>query len=353
MKISLSYLMLCAALVVAGCNDEEEKPEPKGKYNDGVLVVNEGQFLSSNASVTFYNPSSNEVEQNIFPVAGGFAGDVAQSLTIKDDKGYLVINEDSKIHVLDAHTFASLSTISDPEIVKPRYVEVIGDKAYISVWGVFADDYSLLDSYVAVYDLKTNTVIKKIDTDEGVENLLYDGKYLYASNYNYGASSTLAVINPADNSLVKQIELAAGPTAIVLDNNKKIWVITTGNFNMGDGKLFKINPNTLQVEQTIELGVNPGMDLSVTPDKKNLIYSANNNIYKISIDASSAPPTPFFIASDVVALYSSSVHPQTGDIYVGEAYNFATEGVVYVYNADGSVKYNFPTGIAPTQFVFN
>jgi DNA-binding beta-propeller fold protein YncE len=352
MKMKMRYFLLLVFVSgLAGCHDDEKAP--KGKYEQGTVIVNEGAFGASNGTLTHFNSASGEAQQNIFKSTGSqFAGDVVQSLTIAGDKGFVVVNGDDKIQVVNAKTFEGISTITHADIVSPRYIQVINNKAYISVWGPYDDNYSLIDSYVLVYDLNTNATLKKIDTDEGVENLVYNGEKLFASNFNFGGSSTVAVINPSDNTLVKQIEVGPGPAGIVIDNNKKLWVVTSGTYQGKDGKLVKINTSTLEVESEIALGLNPDNDLAITSDKKNLIFSSGNLIYKMSIDATAAPTTPYITASDVVTPYSLGVDPVTSEVYIGDALNFATPGVVFVYKADGTLKTSFPSGINPTQFIF-
>jgi hypothetical protein len=352
MKMNMRYfLFLVLVSALTACHDDEKAP--KGKYELGVVVVNEGGFGASNGTLTHFNSTSGEAEQNIFKSTGSqFAGNVVQSLTIAGDKGYIVVNGDNKIQIVNAKTFEGISTITNSDIVAPRYVQVIDNKAYISVWGPYDDNYSLIDSYVLVYDLNTNATVKKIDTDEGVENLVYNGEKLFASNYNFGGSSTVAVINPSDNTLVKQIEVGPGPAGMVIDNNKKLWVITSGTYQGNDGKLSRINTSTLAVEGEIALGLNPDADLSMTSDKKNLIFSSGQAVYKLSIDATAAPTTPFIDASDVTTPYALGVDPTTSEVYIGDALNFATPGSIFIYNADGTKKTSFPSGINPTQFVF-
>jgi hypothetical protein len=352
MKMNMRYfLFMMFVLGLIGCHDDEKAP--KGKYEQGVIVVNEGGFGASNGTLTHFNSSTGEAEQNIFKSTGSqFAGDVVQSLTISGDKGYVVVNDDNKIQVVNAKTFEGISTITNGDIVKPRYVQIINNKAYISVWGPYDDNYSLIDSYVLVYDLNTNTTVKKIDTDEGVENLVYNGERLFASNFNFGGSSTVAVINPSDNTLVKQIEVGPGPAGMVIDNNKTLWVITSGTYQGNDGKLSRINTSTLTVEGEIALGLNPDTDLAITSDKKNLIFSSGQAVYKIAIDATAAPTTPYINATDVVTPYALGVDPTTSEVYIGDALNFATPGNVFIYNADGTKKTSFAVGINPTQFIF-
>ncbi|MBA4057149.1 MAG: hypothetical protein C0490_20720 [Marivirga sp.] len=348
-KISI---LLFFVIFIISCDDDDSGP--KGKYEDGALVINEGGFGAANGTITYYNVVSGEVEQNIFRNAtGDFAGDVVQSITFKDEKGYVVINGDNKIEIINGNTFESLGTIENEAIDKPRYIEVINNRAYVSVWGPYEDGgYSLIDSYVLVIDLSNNTVIKKIQTDEGTDNLIQAGNYLFASNNNFGASNSLAVIDPTNNTLVDQITLASGPAGLATDVNGKLWVICGGDYGSSNGQLFRINTSTLVVEETIDLNVSPDGDLAVTPDKRNLIYSSGKNVYRIAITSTDAPTEPLFEADEVVTNYALAVDPDNGDIWLGDALNYTSAGKVYIYNASGDFKSSFDAGISPTQFVF-
>ncbi|GHM99417.1 hypothetical protein WSM22_09070 [Cytophagales bacterium WSM2-2] len=336
-------------LFLAGC---QQKDVIKGKYQSGVLVANEGGFGSANGDVTYYN-SNGTIQQAIFnAVNGTFAGDVLQSITIDGDAGYLVLNGSNKIEVVDDNTFTRKSTITDTQLDKPRYLQVINGKAYVSVWGAYNSTFSLIDSYILVFDTKTLAFVKKIDTDEGTENLLYNGQYLFASNYNFGGSSTVNVINPSTNESIQKITLSPGPGGMVLDSNGKLWVITSGSYHGNDGKLYRINPSTFVIEQTIQLGLNPGIDLGISPDKKSLYYYSGKSIYKVGTDATTAPASSWVTNANVVASYALGVDPRTGDVYLGDALNFSAQGKAYVYGSDASLKTSFDTGISPGQFIF-
>jgi hypothetical protein len=350
MKIKI-LLLLCVIIALPGCDSDEDPI--KGEYQSGVLVANEGGFLANNATVTYFNPNTDTLSQNIFKNAGGlYAGDVLQSISLDGDRGYLVLNGSNAIEIVDHNTFQSIATFTDPELEKPRYLQVVNGKAYISVWGEYDSNFSLIDSYILVVDIKTLTVDDKIDTDEGTENLLLHGSRLFASNYNYGASKTVAVINTSNNTLVDQIELAEGPAGMVIDVNNKLWVITTGTFSGNDGKLFRIDPSTLAVEDVIDLNINPSTDLTITPDKKSLVYGNGNSIYKISITATEAPSEPWIEVEDLQILYALDVNPENGDVYIGDALDYSSPGKIYVYHADGSFKETFESGINPTQVIF-
>ncbi len=349
-KLTLSVALV--GFFLSACNNS--KDPVKGDFQSGILVANEGNFSATNGDVTYYNSSRGLLEQTIFnKVNGSFAGKVLQSVTPDGNTGYLVLNGDNKIEIVDINTFKLNNTFADPLLINPRYLQTINGKAYISTWGAFDQYYSLTKSYVLVMETKTLHLIDTIGTDLGVENLLYNGKYLFASNNNFGYSSTVSVIDPTTNKSVKKIALYAGPGGMVLDANNKLWVIAQGTYAGNDGKLFRINPSTFAIEQTIELGLNPANpDLAISPDKKSLYYYSGTSIYKVGIDATSAPSESWITNAEIVAPYSLGVDPKTGDVYLGDALDYSSEGKVYVYRSDANPKTSFTAGINPGQFIF-
>jgi YVTN family beta-propeller protein len=351
MKIKFPFLLMAPLLGVLVLFQSCRKDDNAGKggYQPGVLVANEGQFGSSNGDVTFYRASPAILDQNIYKtVNGSFAGNVLESIFIDGNTGYLVLNADNKIEIIDDNTFQLKNTFTDTKLINPRYLQVINGKAYISVWGAYDSNFDLVDSYILVVDLKTLQVVTTIDTDEGVENLLYNGQYLFASDYDFGASNTVMVIDPSTNAVVKVIKVHGGPAGMVIDTNNKVWVITTGS----DAELVRINPATFAVEDSIAVAANPGVDLGISADKSTLIYTVGDDVYQLPIAAATASSNPLFTASDIVSLYAMGIDPATGDIYLGDALNYSSAGEVYIYTAAGTYKTKFESGIAPGQFIF-
>jgi YVTN family beta-propeller protein len=351
-KIATPLLSFLVALIFfSSC---QQKDLIKGKYESGVLIVNEGAFGSGNGDVTYYGNASGAIQQSIFKLVNGyFAGDVLESISVDGDNGYLVLNGSNKIEIIDINSFKLNNTFTDPLLINPRYLQVINGKSYISVWGSYDQYYSLIKSYVLVMDNKSLQLVDTIGTDIGVENLLYDGKHLFASNFNYGGSNTVNVIDPTTDKSIKKITLYAGPGGMALDANNKLWIIAQGTYLGNDGKLFCVNTTTFSIEKTIELGLNPSNpDLAISPDKKSLYYYSGPAIYKIGIDATGAPASSWVLNADIVAPYALGVDPKTGDVYLGDALNYSSEGKVYVYGVDAKLKTSFTAGINPGQFIF-
>lgn len=343
----LSVALIGTSTVFQSCESDDDG---KVDFESGVLVVNEGKFQAGTGTVNYYNPANGESVENIFRNSEGFAGDVLQSITIHNDRAYLVLNGDNKIEIANGEDFTSQATYSAPILDKPRYVQIVGDKAFISVWGPY-EGWDLVNSCVLVVNATTMAPLDTIYTDEGTENLIYNGQYIFASNFNYGSSNTVSIIDPSDNSLVDEIELSAGPAGSVIDKNNKLWVITTGSGETM-GKLFRINPTTFAVEDDIDLGGKPGGDLALTPSKDELVYNIGKKIYKISIAATEAPEAALIDATGVVAPYALGVDPTTGEIYFGDAKDYASPGQVNIYKTDGTFKTSITSGICPGQFIF-
>lgn len=344
-NVRYTIFALIVYLFIA-CSDDSG--EPKGKYESGAFIVSEGGFGNSNATISHYNVTTGEVDQSILKVQGAFAGDVAQSLSFSTDRGYIVLNGDNKIQVVDADTFEEINVIAGTDVISPRYALEINGKVYISVWGPYDDNFALIDSYVLVYDIETNAIIKKIDTDEGSENLFYNGTYLFVTNYNYGASNTMDIIDPETNTALDRLTLSPGPAGIVEDENGMIWVVSSDWIS---GKLHRIDPSTLSVEASIEItSGQPGLDIALHSGQ--VFYTVGNAVYAVSTSATTEPLTPLLTADDVIQLYSFSVRPDNGDIWIGDAKDFTTVGMTYIYKEDGSLVDSFEVGISPTQFIF-
>lgn len=105
----------CSLLSLTGCMEwnygEVEEFDVTGT---GLFVCNEGNFQYSNGTLSYYNPETNEVRNEVFFRANGFRlGDVVQSMTMHDNKGWIVVNNSHVIFAIDPNTFKEVGRIEN------------------------------------------------------------------------------------------------------------------------------------------------------------------------------------------------------------------------------------------------
>lgn len=315
-----------------------------------VFVVNEGNFGSANGSLSVYDSGSLVLENDVFIAANSLPlGDVVQSMTIINDKAYIVVNGSAKIEVVDAETMTSITTIT--EVSSPRYIAQVSDqKAYITDWS----------GEVLVLDLPSHTVTATIPVGLGPENLAVSGAYAFVANKGgFGLDSTLSVIDIASDEVLETIVVGEKPAYVQVDINGAVWVLSEGNTLYDEnwnvlsetaGQLTKINSSTLGIENsfTFEIGEHP-MNLVIN-DSKEVLYYKNGgwstSIFTHNINASE-------LASEAIiskSFYALGAH--NGMIYGADAMDFAQAGWVFQYTESAVLVDSFQVGIIPGGFCF-
>ena len=131
------YLFFVGALflTLSSCVKDQPTEEEESALitsGNGVYIINEGNFQFGNASVSYYDVDTKTLKEDIYKTANSIAlGDVAQSMAVLNNKAYIVVNNSSKIEVVNAQTFVSVATIAG--LPSPRYFLAVNNaKAYVS-----------------------------------------------------------------------------------------------------------------------------------------------------------------------------------------------------------------------------
>lgn len=351
----LMLLSLFAILFVQSCSDD---PDPIKPGADGFFVVNEGGFGNGNTSISFYDRDTDQMTNDVFTAKNSRPlGDQAQSMTVFEGKGYIIVQGSGKIEVIDAGDYSSLGTITDG-LESPRYlVAITSDKAYVSDWGIDG-----VSGSVKVIDLNSNTVTQSIETGKGANRMLKVGNTVYVTNAGgYGKDNTVSVIDTNADAVTATITVGDNPNSIQRDHSGNIWVASSGavaynedwsidEANSTKGTISKItsdNTEAFRLEVS-SLTYGGAGNLSISPDGKTLYYTHKGAVYSIRSSDTSLPSSPFVSK----AYYGLSVNPFNGNIIGTLAPNFSSAGSIEVLDASGNVIDTHSVGIAPNGIAF-
>ena len=94
---------------------------------NGLFICNEGNFQYGNATLSYYDPETKIIENEVFYRANAMKlGDVAQSMIIRDGIGWLVVNNSHVVFAIDINTFKDVGRITN--FTSPRYRHFISDE---------------------------------------------------------------------------------------------------------------------------------------------------------------------------------------------------------------------------------
>lgn len=355
MKLNkLIVTALAGALFFVSCSSNDDASNaPKGAYDNGLLILNQGGFNAGDASVSFLSENY-ELENNVFSLVNGGAllGDTGQDIGLHGDYAYIVVNNSHKIEVVNRYTFQRVATITTG-LDNPRYIAFSGNKGYVTNWG---DPNNTEDDYVAVVDLSANAVTANISVAEGPEVIIENSGMLYVAHKGgYGFGNTVSVINAAAGTMETSIAVGDVPNSLEIDNSK-LYILSeglpswAGAETTGQLTVVNLSDNSVSDNYTFTGMAHPA-NLVIENDK--LYYTINDGIYGMDVTAEALPTEPLFTTTQqgVYGVYSFEVNDDK--IYVGDALDYNSNGKVYIYSLSGMLEQSFTVGVIPAGFYFN
>ena len=343
------YLNFAALILVTGflfsCGDDDEIILTR--YNDGVYVINEGNFNEGDGSISHYSPSAGTTAYNIFSTVNNEPlGDVAQSMSGSNGTAYIVVNNSNKVEVVETETMKRITTI---DAALPRYVAIGEGVGYLTEWVQFGQN-----GRVSVIDLNTNSITNTIEVGQGPEFPLLIEDELWVSNT---LESTISVINIDTEEVVNTIEVGNGIGHMAIDMDGMVWAITGGGYDdswipLNDGGLHKIDPKTGTVVKSYPFDTNTSSKFAISRTKNVIYYTIGNNVYAMNINDADLPTYALISDHNIVGLYGIGVDPNSGFIYLADSKGLQSTGKVYYYETDGVLIDSFDTGRAPNGFMF-
>lgn len=307
----------------------------------GVFITCEGNFMWDNASLSFYDPATRQVENEVFLRANGMKlGDVAQSMTLRGGRGYVVVNNSGVIYVIDPDTFRVTGLIEG--VVSPRYIHFPNDTtAYVT---------DLYDPRITVVDPRTNRIRGRIPMNghKSTEQMVQWGDLVFTNCWSY--DDKILVVDAARDELIDSITVGWQPSSLALDRRGKLWTATDGR----DGEspaLWRIDAATRQIERRFDLPSNIRPSELTLNGARDTLYFIGRDVWRMRVDAESLPASPFLPYAETI-YYGLAVDPQTSEVYVADAIDYVQHAVVYRFTPRGAPVDTIRVGITPGAFCF-
>lgn len=346
-----SAILLHAVLFLTGCMEWDYGDETEDLYcgSRGVFICNEGNFQYGNATLSFYDPANNEVLNEVFFRANGMKlGDVAQSMTIYDNKGWIVVNNSHVIFAIDLNSFKEVGRIEN--LTSPRYIHFVSDdKAYVTqLW-----DNRIFIVNPKRYEITGYIPVPDMTMESGsTEQMVQYGRYVFCNCWSY--QNRVIKIDTETDRVVDELKIGIQPTSLALDKNGKLWTVTDGGYEGSPygyevPALYKIDAATFTVENQFEFKLGDMPSEIQLNGKKDRLFWINDDIWSMDVAASRLPVRPF-LAYRGTKYYGLTIDPVSGEVYVADAIDYQQQGMIYRLSPEGLPIDNFYVGITPGAF---
>jgi Domain of unknown function (DUF5074) len=343
-------LVILSVLIVVGCKKDPPIETPNGKYEAGMIVLNEGLFQQNNASISFYSFAESKVYQQVFFAENNRGlGDTANDMDvwINGDSTYLIVAVDvsSQIEIINASTMQSVAQIpifNGAIAREPREVIVFGDKAYSCNY----------DGTVTVIDLLNKAISNTIAVGSNPDGMDIAGNNLYVSNsggLNFPVyDSTVSVIDLNSETELMKIPTRINCTAVLSDNQGDIYVISNGNYSNIQPAMLRIDTQSNTVTDSTLISIT-----SWTFYNDWIYYYEENlqGIYRYDTQNESFENVQLIDCSSYQTMYG--IYVNDSGIFTTDANGFVNSSTIRTYTLGGAFQYKYTAGLNANKLVFN
>jgi hypothetical protein len=356
MKISKLLLIAFGISLFVSCSNDDDNSDntPKGDYDNGFFILNEGS--AGQGTVSFSSDDFNVFAKDAYTAANGkdLLGEYAQNIFFNGDNAYIIAGGSNVINVVNRYTFKLIAKI-DTGLVNPRYGVVKDGKAYVTnantyaPYGKPADDEAVIkgntDDYIAVIDLATNKFESKIDVNATANRIVEkNGKLYITEPYN---NDKLLVVNIAAKAV--ETPIVIGSSSDTLEEKDGILYVLRGPFG-SRSEIVKVKLSDKTISKiTFPEALDGAGYMDIYNDK--IYYTVSNSVYSINTNATDASTTPIVTASSVANLYGFAVN--NNHIYLSDSGDYKADSKAYIYNLTGTLQKELTVGIGPNGFYFN
>ncbi len=351
MKTNKLLLMLAAAAMpfFTACSDDNDDPEqPAGK--ERILVVCEGGWGMNNSTVAVISDS---VVTNNWLELGDTGNDI---ILVGDTVVAIAVNTSNLVQFVGKASGVDLGSTEIPNV---RKLAASKDGKY-----VYATSYAN-DGYVARIDASNFALVDTCNVGYDPEGIAFYNNRLYVANtgsYHDYCEHTVSVIDADKMEVTHSIETGYynlyGPVSLA---DKYLLLNASGNYaDLKSGSVI-INLETEEVK-TFEFGCTinctDGENFYTIGSEYDENWQAHYTAHTISVSTLTATDgLGVYTAAEenfdkLTTPYGAYISPVDKTLYIGDARSYSTNGAVYAFGNDGSVKGKWDIeGIHPGHFL--
>lgn len=354
-KILVALLALTSVVFTfTSCSEDEWNAFGNGKVEmpnaSRAFILNEGSMGKNNSNIIYFDWATGKINDNdLFVQQNGVKlGDTGNDIEVYGNDLLVAVNVSNYVALLDGYGVekSRISFEQYKNLGQVRNLTTIGNRVYAVSYGGYVSTLRI-DGDKLVYEdsLKVGERPEDIIALKGKLYVLLQG-----ANYN---DNRMAVIE-AGSKTIKYVTVLTDPEDLYVADGKVIVRGYGANFSNEWGIYDPSTDTYTDKGNASVIGVGNG--------KLFIGYSLTNwstgdttselSVYNMSTGKSESffKKMPAEIATS--SIYSISVNPYDNRIYVGTS-DFAENGVIYVFDAEGNYERNFSAcGINPHAIVF-
>jgi DNA-binding beta-propeller fold protein YncE len=333
-------------MVMASCRDEPvSNSTPPPPSTKGVYVLNEGLFGQGNSTLSYFDLETLQVYNDVFfTVNNRHLGDVGNSIALRGNLGYIVVNNSNKIEIIDIRTNLSAGKIDIGAGRSPRQLAFVNDTLGLVT--------NLFDASVVVVDLKNKSILQRIDVGQNPDGIAIAGGKAFVANSGLGSGRTISVINVGTFTTVRTIVVGDNPVEIQVTPGGLVYILCAGFYSGAQSpddatpaKIFVMQPLSETIVDSILIG---GHAFKIAMGSNDLAYVPTTDSV-LALDTRFHRVLGTFARGD---FYGVAVDTTTGDVYLSDPRDYTVPGTVYQYASNGQVRRQFDVGIIPGSFAF-
>ena len=338
MRIKLFTALSLSLLAITSC--ETSSSNPVSIYDGATLVLNEGAFTGGTGTIQVV--TNDTVIENAFQVENGFPlGNIGQHMIKADSLIVVTLNNGGLVRGIGA---SSLLSQWSAEVSSPRYVAYSGESIIVSTWG---------SNFIKVIDPFTGVISDSIDVYGLSEAVHIDYPVAYiALNGGFSNDHRVAIVDLVTKT-VDTVTVGDKPNSFVQMNND-LYVLCEGYqdwntaANSTPASLWKIDVSTGSSMEAVNAGSNTIHASALRTDGTHLYFL--NNTYNGAV-VSMEPSSSDWPTVDLTASVGYSLDVINDTLYLHNAKDFASSGVIYICDKQGNTLDSMSTGLIPRQIL--